>query len=399
MLELVTFYPGFRQKAPGKYHIRVCRTLSCAMAGCFETMDAFCAKAGIDRAGVSHHDPIAVSEDGKFSIEFAECLASCGTGPVCMVGDDFHENVKPGDVGEVLETSTTDDGEAQIHQAGKEPHPREHRMIFRNVDRQGWDPSPEDLREGRRLQGLARSGPQDGAGRDHRGGESLRPARPRRSGLSPPASKWTFIPKGNTKPVYLICNCDESEPGTFKDRYIVHQDPHQLLEGMLISCFAVGAKIAYIYIREEFPEGARILEAAIEEARAKNYLGKGVLGSGFDCEIYVHRGAGAYICGEETGLIESLEGKRPYPRIKPPYFPAALGLYMCPTIVNNVESLCHVKHIIAMGSEKPTPSSAPRATPARACSASAATCASPATSRWRSASSPWASSSTTSAAA
>jgi NADH-quinone oxidoreductase subunit F len=122
-----------------------------------------------------------------------------------------------------------------------------------------------------------------------------------------------------------------------------------LLEGILISCFALNAKTAYIYIRGEFPEGAKILERAIEEAREHNFVGKNMLGTGFDVEIYIHRGAGAYICGEETGLIESLEGKRAYPRIKPPYFPAVLGLYMCPTIVNNVETLCHVKHIIEMG--------------------------------------------------
>src|SRR5262249_16779848 len=158
-----------------------------------------------------------------------------------------------------------------------------------------------------------------------------------------------FIKPDEKRPVYLICNADESEPGTFKDRYIIHEDPHQLLEGMLISCYALGAHTAYIYIRGEFPEGARILERAIEEARRHNFLGKNILGSGFDVEFYVHRGAGAYICGEETGLIESLEGKRGYPRIKPPYFPAVLGLYMCPTIVNNVETLCNIKHIIAMG--------------------------------------------------
>ncbi|MGZ5565363.1 MAG: NADH-quinone oxidoreductase subunit NuoF [Chthoniobacterales bacterium] len=161
--------------------------------------------------------------------------------------------------------------------------------------------------------------------------------------------KWGFIKPDEKKPIYLICNADESEPGTFKDRYIIHQDPHQLLEGMLISAFALNVKTAYIYIRGEFPEGAKILERAIEEARKKNLLGKNILGLDFDCEIYIHRGAGAYICGEETGLIESLEGKRAYPRIKPPYFPAVLGLYMCPTIVNNVETICHVKHIVAMG--------------------------------------------------
>ncbi|HXI52444.1 MAG TPA: NADH-quinone oxidoreductase subunit NuoF [Candidatus Saccharimonadales bacterium] len=161
--------------------------------------------------------------------------------------------------------------------------------------------------------------------------------------------KWSFVDRRSGKPIYLICNADESEPGTFKDRQILHKDPHQLLEGMILSCFANDVHLAYIYIRGEFPEGARILNRALQEARAKNFLGRNILGSGYDLEIHVHRGAGAYICGEETGLIESLEGKRPYPRIKPPYFPAILGLWMSPTIVNNVETLCHVKHIVALG--------------------------------------------------
>ena len=161
--------------------------------------------------------------------------------------------------------------------------------------------------------------------------------------------KWSFVDRRSGKPIYLICNADESEPGTFKDRQIIHKDPHQLIEGMIISCFANDVKLAYIYIRGEMPKGAKLLNAALKEARAKNLLGKNILGSGYDLEIHVHRGAGAYICGEETGLIESLEGKRPYPRIKPPYFPAILGLWMCPTIVNNVETLCHVKHIVNMG--------------------------------------------------
>ncbi|MFO1486570.1 MAG: NADH-quinone oxidoreductase subunit NuoF [Verrucomicrobiaceae bacterium] len=230
---------------------------------------------------------------------------------------------------------------------GKEPHPREHRLIFKNVDRVGWNTSIdcymsdggyEMLKKALKMERSAITNEVKASGLRGRGGAGF-----------PTGVKWGFIPPTNTKPVYLICNADESEPGTFKDRYIIHQDPHQLIEGMTISCFAVNAKLAYIYIREEFPEGAQILEKAIAEAHAKGFLGKNILGSGFDCEIYVHRGAGAYICGEETGLIESLEGKRPYPRIKPPYFPAALGLYMSPTIVNNVESLCHVKHILQMG--------------------------------------------------
>src|SRR5438067_2137979 len=231
ILELVTFYPMFRQKPAGRTHIRVCRTLSCAMAGSYEEM--------------------------------------------------------------------------------KKALRMERTAIVNEVKASG-------------LRG--------------RGGAGF-----------PCGVKWGFIKSDEKKPVYLICNADESEPGTFKDRYIIHQDPHQLLEGMIISCFAVNAKLAYLYIRGEFPEGARIMEKALAEARAKNFLGKNILGSGFDCEIYVHRGAGAYICGEETGLIESLEGKRAYPRIKPPYFPAVLGLYQCPTIVNNVETLCDVKHIVKMG--------------------------------------------------
>lgn len=174
-----------------------------------------------------------------------------------------------------------------------------------------------------------------------------------RGGAGFPAGvKWGFIDKKAGKPVYLICNADESEPGTFKDRQIMYKDPHQLLEGMMITAYAIQAQLAFIYIRGEMQEGARILEKAIEEAKQKGFVGNNVGGSGYSCEILIHRGAGSYICGEETGLIESLEGKRPYPRIKPPYFPAVLGLYQCPTIVNNVETICHVKHIMQMGGKE-----------------------------------------------
>ncbi len=163
--------------------------------------------------------------------------------------------------------------------------------------------------------------------------------------------KWSLVDRKSGKPIYLVVNADESEPGTFKDRYIIHQDPHQLIEGIMISCFANRVKQAYIYIRGEFPHGARIFEKAIAEARAANFVGPNICGTDYSCEIYVHRGAGAYICGEETGLIESIEGKRPYPRIKPPFFPAVLGLYQCPTIVNNVETLCQVRHIADIGGD------------------------------------------------
>jgi len=237
--------------------------------------------------------------------------------------------------------------------------PQEYKLILKYADEPGYTPDiecylrhggytalkkalalqPKDLPDGKKL-----SGPEQirqgvmASGLRGRGGAGFS------CGL-----KWSFVDRKSGKPIYLICNADESEPGTFKDRQIIYKDPHQLIEGMIISCFANDVHLAYIYIRGEMPDGAKLLNRALQEARAKNFLGKNILGIGYDLEMHVHRGAGAYICGEETGLIESLEGKRPYPRIKPPYFPAAFGLWMCPTIVNNVETLCNVKHIVAMG--------------------------------------------------
>ncbi len=167
----------------------------------------------------------------------------------------------------------------------------------------------------------------------------------------PTGLKWTFVPKDTKgKPVYLLCNADESEPGTFKDRLLMEEDPHQVIEGVILSSYAIKCRSAYIYIRGEFYLGARILNAAIEEAYAKGFLGENILGSGYSLDLTVHRGAGAYICGEETGLIESLEGKRGQPRIKPP-FPAVVGVFGCPTIVNNVETLACVVHIVNRGAE------------------------------------------------
>ncbi len=163
--------------------------------------------------------------------------------------------------------------------------------------------------------------------------------------------KWGFLPKDTKgKPVYLLCNADESEPGTFKDRLLMENDPHQLIEGMILASYAIKCRNAYIYIRGEFYDAARILNAAVEEAYAQGYLGENIQGSSFSLDLTVHRGAGAYICGEETGLIESLEGKRGQPRIKPP-FPAVSGVFAAPTIVNNVETLCCVKHVIDRGAD------------------------------------------------
>ncbi len=162
--------------------------------------------------------------------------------------------------------------------------------------------------------------------------------------------KWSFVPKESKRPKYLVCNADESEPGTGKDRDLMRYDPHQMIEGMIISAFAIGSNTSYIYIRGEYWYIKEILEKAVAEAYARGYLGRNILGSGFDHDMYVHPGAGAYICGEETALLESLEGKRGHPRLKPP-FPAVVGLYGGPTVVNNVETLAVVPWIILNGGD------------------------------------------------
>jgi len=166
----------------------------------------------------------------------------------------------------------------------------------------------------------------------------------------PAGMKWSFLPKDSDKPVYLCVNADESEPGTFKDRYIIEKDPHMLLEGIIISSFTIGCRQAYIYIRGEYQAQAQILQKAIEEAYAKNYLGQNIFGAGFNLDLKIYRGAGAYICGEETAMLESMEGKKGNPRLKPP-FPALVGLYDCPTIINNVETIANVPAIIEKGGE------------------------------------------------
>lgn len=164
----------------------------------------------------------------------------------------------------------------------------------------------------------------------------------------PTGLKWGFVPKDSDRPKYLLCNADESEPGTFKDRQLIERDPHQLLEGMILAAYAIGCHHSYIYVRGELVYGAGVLTRALAEATAQGFLGKNILGSGYDLTVTLHRGAGAYICGEETALIESLEGKKGMPRIRPP-FPAVRGLYQCPTVVNNVETLSNLPHILTRG--------------------------------------------------
>ncbi len=166
----------------------------------------------------------------------------------------------------------------------------------------------------------------------------------------PTGKKWSFIPKESPKPKYLTVNADEGEPGTFKDRPLMEQDPHAVIEGSIITSYAVGIHSAFIYVRGEYVKSIRRLQDAINEAYAGKYLGKNILGSGFDLDMVVHRGAGAYICGEETGLLESLEGKKGQPRMKPP-FPAIVGAFQGPTVINNVETMAAIPHIVNNGGE------------------------------------------------
>ena len=356
--ELVTFYPMLRRKPLGKQHVRVCRTLSCALRGSHRTCKALEEELDCEEG--------EISEDGEFSLEFVECQASCGTGPVVLVDELTYENVegeralrfarslKQGTLAKDSDflsyEATVETGKTEPHEKASRSGPREKKIILRHADVDGYR---NDLRtylsKGgyKILKQAVKRKPEEicsevmASGLRGRGGAGF-----------PAGMKWKFLDRRSGKPIYLICNADESEPGTFKDRQIIYKDPHQLIEGMMIAAYGIQAEIAFIYIRGEFFEGARILERAIEEAKSKGFVGDRIAGSKYSCEIVVHRGAGAYICGEETGLIESIEGKRPNPRIKPPYFPAALGLYQCPTIVNNVETLCNVRHIVEMGGKK-----------------------------------------------
>jgi NADH-quinone oxidoreductase subunit F len=320
--EVVTFYPMFTQKPRGKFHIKVCRTLSCDLAGSKKLLERL-KDLGAD-----------------FTVDTVECLASCGTAPAMMINDEHYDSVTPERLDKIV---------ADIKRTGtlaKEPiakplpaHPLEKRILLANITKPGYTGSLADYEKEGGYQALAKA-------------LTMKPEeivnevknseiRGRGGAGFPCGLKWSFLAKNTGKPTYLVCNADESEPGTFKDRQLINYDPHQLIEGILISCYATGARVAYIYIRGEMPVGAQILQKAIEEARAKGYVGK-------VAEIYIHRGAGAYICGEETGLIESLEGKRAYPRIKPP-FPAVVGLFGCPTVVNNVETLSNIPHIVKNG--------------------------------------------------
>ncbi|HKC11549.1 MAG TPA: NAD(P)H-dependent oxidoreductase subunit E, partial [Vicinamibacteria bacterium] len=318
--DTASYYAMYRFQPEGRTLLEFCTTLSCSLGGAEGLLQSTCRKLAIAEGGTS--------ADGKFTVKRVECLAACGGAPAVQVDGAWLEGATEGDIDRVLA------GETLRRPFVWPKSPGEH-ILFRNV----WKKDSQALATYQAGGGYANlkkylsMKPEDII-------ETVKRSNLRGRGGAgfPTGLKWSFLPKENPKPRYLCVNADESEPGTYKDRVIIEQDPHQLIESTVVSCHAIRSRTAYIYIRGEFHEGARNLEKALQEARAAGYVGRNILGTGVDVEVHVHRGAGAYECGEETALLESLEGKRGQPRMKPP-FPANVGLYGCPTIVNNVETL------------------------------------------------------------
>ncbi len=339
--EVVSFYNMFHTEPVGRREIRVCTSLPCLLRGSGEIMRK-----------VQEHLQVAPGETtagGEVTLTEVECLCACEMSPMCQLDETFQGPLDEQALERVLTAAMAGPGEA-ITLPEPEPHISSDGPVLstRFKDPEGtWledyvadggyqaarnvlsSMTPDDVIQqvlDANLRGLG------GAG-------------------FPAGRKWSFVPKDSSKPRYLVVNADEGEPGTFKDRYIMERDPHALLEGMIISAFAIGSHKAYVYIRGEYFRSAQRLQRAIDEAYREGWLGTDIQGTGFDLDVVVHRGAGAYICGEETALLTSLEGGKGFPRLKPP-FPAISGLFQCPTIVNNVETLACVPFIFSQGAER-----------------------------------------------
>ncbi|MCM2254943.1 MAG: NADH-quinone oxidoreductase subunit NuoF [Vicinamibacteria bacterium] len=330
--DTASYYVMFRFQPFGERHIEVCTNLSCSLYGADELVEHACKKLGVQEG--------ERSADGKFTVTRVECLAACGGGAAVQVNGEWLENCTIADLDRVLA------GE-HVHRKFDWPQSAGTPVLLRNAFKKD-STSIETFKAGggySKLGEWLKMSPDDII-------EQVKKSNLRGRGGAgfPTGLKWSFLPKDNPKPRYLVVNADESEPGTYKDRLILENDPHQLIEACIVSTHALRSKTCYIYIRGEFWEGIRTMERAVREAYAAGYLGQNILGTGIDVDVFVHGGAGAYECGEETALIESLEGKRGQPRIKPP-FPAVVGLYGCPTIVNNVETISCVPLILERGPE------------------------------------------------
>ncbi|HEX3542903.1 MAG TPA: NADH-quinone oxidoreductase subunit NuoF [Candidatus Acidoferrum sp.] len=341
--ETLEYYSMLHRKPMGKYHVQVCTNVACMLRGGNELLER--AKKRLE---VGHKE---VTKDGIFSLEEVECIGACTGAPAMQINYDFYENLTPLtfdrliqelDYGRKAEPVPVISGALHDREPGEIPVISKRWGIenstkidvflqhggYQALEKALKHMTPESIIDEMKKSNLRGRG---GAG-------------------FPTGMKWSFVPKDSPKARYVICNADESEPGTCKDRPLMEMDPHQLIEGMVIAGRAIGSHQGFIYIRGEYRYVLDIVQGAIREAYERGYLGKNILGSGFDYDLLIHTGAGAYECGEESALMESLEGKRGYPRIKPP-FPAVVGLYGCPTIINNVETLSAVPAIILGGGE------------------------------------------------
>lgn len=346
--EVVTFYSLFRRTPAGKTCLAVCRTLVCRLRGSGGLIQEIESRLGIKRG--------ETSRDGKFTLEEMECLGACELAPVMLVNGKYAGPVTGEMVDQIFEGREVAAGAAprgRPEQNSPTETGRPHRgtpAFISSFFTRGRTYFLEDyLKEG----GYESARRVFGEMTPKAVVEAVKKSNLRGLGGAgfPAGMKWSFVPKNTGKPIYLVVNADEGEPGTFKDRYILTSAPHLLLEGILIASYANQVHKAYVYLRGEYEEPYQILVKAVEEAEEKKFLGKNIFGKNFELEVVVHRGAGAYIAGEETGLLESLEGKKAFPRLKPP-FPAVVGLFGCPTVINNVETLSYLPFIFKEGAEK-----------------------------------------------
>ena len=341
--ETLAYYSMLHRKPMGKHHVQICTNVACMLKGGYDLLNR--AKKRLE---IGHKE---TTNDGVFSLEEVECIGACTGAPAMQVNYDFYEELTPVKFDRIiaeLDAGRRPTPEAVISGALHERHPDETPLISRRWGMKDSHKIDVYLIQGgyqaleKALKEMTPEGVIEEVKKSNlrgRGGAGF-----------PTGMKWSFVPKDSPKPKYVICNADESEPGTCKDRPLMEMDPHQLIEGMVIAGRAIHSHHGFIYIRGEYRYVLDIVDAALAEAYARGYLGKNILGSGFDFDLLAHTGAGAYECGEESALMESLEGKRGYPRIKPP-FPAVVGLYGCPTIINNVETLSAVPSIIREGGE------------------------------------------------
>ena len=339
--ETLAYYSMLRRKPMGKYHVQICTNVACLLKGGYSVLDR--AKKRLE---IGHKE---TTTDGVFSLEEVECIGACTGAPAMQVNYDFYENLtalKFDRVIEELDLGKRPEPEPVTSGALHMRHPAETPLISKNWGIQDSHKIDVYLRQGG-YQALAKALKEMTSEAII---EEVKKSNLRGRGGAgfPTGMKWSFVPKDSPKEKYVICNADESEPGTCKDRPLMEMDPHQLIEGMVIAGRAIQSHRGFIYIRGEYRYVLDIVDGAIAEAYAHGYLGKNILDSGYDFDLLTHTGAGAYECGEESALMESLEGKRGYPRIKPP-FPAVVGLYGCPTIINNVETLSAVPSIIREG--------------------------------------------------